>query len=211
MNSTNYFSNVKTFFDHSIWTIFISTTLGVLIICTIIGNIFVIYAIITDRVLRQVPNYLILSLAVADLLVACAVMPFSALYDVTGRWTLGSLFCEIWTLADVLCCTASILHLLAIALDRYWSVISVDYIHRRGPLLIFKLIIAVWLVAIMVSCAPFLGWKDPNFHKRIEMEHVCLISQNIGYQIFATCSSFYAPLVVILFLYWRIYKVSAAS
>ncbi|GFY39048.1 5-hydroxytryptamine receptor 2B [Trichonephila inaurata madagascariensis] len=36
----------------------------------------------------------------------------------------------------------------------------------------------------------------------------CLLSQDIGYQIFATCSTFYVPLVVILILYWRIYQVA---
>lgn len=32
------------------------------------------------------------------------------------------------------------------------------------------------------------------------------MSQDPGYQIFATVSSFYAPLVVILGLYWRVYR-----
>ncbi|GIX69388.1 5-hydroxytryptamine receptor [Caerostris darwini] len=36
----------------------------------------------------------------------------------------------------------------------------------------------------------------------------CLVSQDAGYQIFATCSTFYVPLVVILILYWRIFQVA---
>ncbi|GIY33076.1 5-hydroxytryptamine receptor [Caerostris darwini] len=36
----------------------------------------------------------------------------------------------------------------------------------------------------------------------------CLLSQDMGYQIFATCATFYAPLVIILILYWRIYLVA---
>lgn len=187
----------------------ISTVLGILIFCTLVGNVFVIYAILADRVLHRVGNYLILSLAIADSLVACSVMPISLFYDVIGEWRLGPTLCEIWVSADVLCCTASILHLLAIALDRYWAVTNVNY-HRDGKL-IFKMVIAVWLAAIVISFAPIMGWKDPNFLKRIEDEKTCLVSQDISYQIFATCSSFYAPLVVILFLYWRIYKVSKNS
>ena len=34
------------------------------------------------------------------------------------RWVFGPFLCDMWTCGDVLCCTASILHLLAIALDR---------------------------------------------------------------------------------------------
>lgn len=60
----------------------------------------------------------ILSLAVADLLVACLVMPLSAVYEISREWKLGPELCDMWTSSDVLCCTASILHLVAIALDR---------------------------------------------------------------------------------------------
>lgn len=86
-----------------------------LILATMVGNALVIAAILRERHLRSVGNYLVFSLAVADLMVACFVMPLGALYAVTGQWTFGAGFCDLWTVADVLCCTASILHLLAIA------------------------------------------------------------------------------------------------
>lgn len=72
-----------------------------------------------ERHLQSVANYLILSLAVADLLVACLVMPLGAVYEVSKQWLLGPALCDMWTSSDVLCCTASILHLVAIATDRY--------------------------------------------------------------------------------------------
>lgn len=46
------------------------------------GNVFVIAAIILERNLQNVANYLVASLAVADLFVACLVMPLGALYEV---------------------------------------------------------------------------------------------------------------------------------
>lgn len=90
--------------------------LAIITIFTIIGNALVIAAILQERHLRSVGNYLVFSLAVADLMVACLVMPLGALVVVTGEWTLGARLCDLWTVADVLCCTASILHLLAIAM-----------------------------------------------------------------------------------------------
>ena len=47
-----------------------------------LGNVFVIGAILVDRHLQSVANYLILSLAVADLLVAILVMPLGAVAEV---------------------------------------------------------------------------------------------------------------------------------
>ena len=100
-------------------------------------------AILLDRHLQSVANYLILSLAAADLLVAILVMPLGAVYEViyhiihhvsksyhisyhilmyvfqiSKNWMFGPILCDMWTSSDVFCCTASILHLLAIALDR---------------------------------------------------------------------------------------------
>ncbi|KAK6618425.1 hypothetical protein RUM43_013618, partial [Polyplax serrata] len=46
-------------------------------------------------------------------------MPLGAVYEVSKQWTLGPELCDMWTSSDVLCCTASILHLVAIALDRH--------------------------------------------------------------------------------------------
>jgi len=61
----------------------VSVILGLMILFTIIGNVFVIAAIILEKNLHNVANYLILSLAVADLMVASIVMPISAVNEVT--------------------------------------------------------------------------------------------------------------------------------
>ncbi|OTF69848.1 5-hydroxytryptamine receptor 2B-like protein [Euroglyphus maynei] len=101
----------------------IAIILALVILATVIGNLLVIAAILCERNLRSVGNYLVFSLAVADLMVACLVMPFGAIIVVKGKWTLGANLCDLWTVADVLCCTASILHLLAIALVCYVDLI----------------------------------------------------------------------------------------
>ncbi|XP_013789239.1 5-hydroxytryptamine receptor-like [Limulus polyphemus] len=183
-----------------------SVILGLLILATVIGNVFVIAAIFMDRNLQCVGNYLVLSLAVADLMVACLVMPLGAVYEVTQEWVLGAALCDLWTAFDVLCCTASILHLLAIAVDRFWAVTQVDYVRSRSARHIGTMILIVWTVAFVVSLAPIFGWKDPDFLKRIEEEKRCLVSQDVAYQVFATFSSFYVPLVLILILYFRIFR-----
>ncbi|GFT38553.1 5-hydroxytryptamine receptor 2A [Nephila pilipes] len=150
--------------------VLLSVLLGLLILATVVGNVFVIAAIFLERNLQTVGNYLVLSLAVADLMVACLVMPMGALYEVNHEWILGPELCEIWTSGDVLCCTASILHLLAIALDRYWAVTNVDYVRQRSSNRIGLMIFLVWAVGFLVSFAPILGWKDEEFLYRIQEE-----------------------------------------
>ncbi|RLU26676.1 hypothetical protein DMN91_000473 [Ooceraea biroi] len=181
--------------------------LCLVILVTIVGNLFVMAAIILERNLQSVANYLILSLAVADLMVACLVMPLGAVYEINSGWSLGPALCDIWTSFDVLCCTASILHLVAIAVDRYWAVTDINYIQVRNSKRISMLIAAVWVVSLGISIAPHLGWKDPDYLDRIA-EGTCLVSQDTAYQIFATCATFYLPLLVILFLYWRIFQAA---
>ncbi|XP_043270648.1 5-hydroxytryptamine receptor 2B isoform X2 [Venturia canescens] len=138
-------------------------------------------------------------------MVACLVMPLGAVYEINSSWPLGPTFCDMWTSSDVLCCTASILHLVAIAVDRYWAVTDLNYIQARNPRRIGFLVFAVWVVSLGISLAPQLGWKDPGYLDRIA-EGKCLPSQDPGYQIFATCATFYLPLLFILFLYWRIFQ-----
>ena len=52
------------------------------------------------------------------LVMANHVNHFFSAFQISKEWTFGSELCEMWTMSDVLCCTASILHLLAIAVDR---------------------------------------------------------------------------------------------
>ncbi|XP_039301137.1 5-hydroxytryptamine receptor-like, partial [Nilaparvata lugens] len=90
----------------------------------------------------------------------------------------------------------------------YWAVTNIDYIHQRTGKRIGLMILVIWCVSFLVCIAPLLGWKDPGWEHRVSQERMCLVSQDIGYQIFATLASFYLPLLVILFLYWRIFQTA---
>ena len=93
-----------------------------IVLMTIGGNILVLLAVILNRKLRTTTNYIVVSLAVADLFLGSLVLPFSAIYQMEQRWMFGTTFCDIWAAIDVLCCTASILSLCAISIDRYIGV-----------------------------------------------------------------------------------------
>lgn len=78
-------------------SIAIGSVLLILILCCVIGNFFVIMAILLERDLRSRPQYyLIFSLACADLLVGLIVTPLGAWSTVRQAWNLGVHLCDFW-------------------------------------------------------------------------------------------------------------------
>ncbi len=83
------------------------------------GNVLVCLSVYFDRHLRkQAENLFLVSLAASDLLVSSLVMGFAAANDLLGSWPFGQVYCKLWVSFDIAACTASILNLCAIALDR---------------------------------------------------------------------------------------------
>ena len=91
------------------------------------------------------------------------------------------MFCKMWLTADVLCCTASILNLCAIALDRFYALHDpIEHARRRtvnqlsnfslnqylNIILNFQvnfvlgMITLVWLVSCLICLPPVIGWND---------------------------------------------------
>ncbi|MBN3311133.1 alpha-1A adrenergic receptor [Amia ocellicauda] len=179
--------------------------LSVFILFAIVGNIMVILSVVCNKHLQTVTNYFIINLAIADLLLSTIVLPFSASLEVLGGWVFGRIFCNIWAAVDVLCCTASIMSLCIISIDRY---IGVKYSLKYPTIMTEKkavvILIVVWVSSMVISIGPLLGWKEPPPTD----ERICKITEEPGYALFSSLFSFYLPLLVILVMYFRIYVVA---
>lgn len=66
----------------SLWNVVTLIVLGIVNIMVVVGNVLVILAVYCTNKLRNVTNMFIVSLAVADLMVGVAVLPFSATWEV---------------------------------------------------------------------------------------------------------------------------------
>ncbi|MEE6462597.1 hypothetical protein FKM82_001649 [Ascaphus truei] len=188
----------------AIWGL--SAVVGFLITFIIVGNVFVVIAVLTSRALKAPQNLFLVSLASADILVATLVMPFSLANELMGYWYFGSVWCDIYLALDVLFCTSSIVHLCAISLDRYWSVTqAVEYNLKRTPRRIKGIIVTVWLISAVISFPPLISMaRDPEDDDYPQ----CILNDETWYILSSCIGSFFAPCVIMILVYVRIYQVA---
>ncbi|XP_072246422.1 5-hydroxytryptamine receptor 7-like [Leuresthes tenuis] len=188
--------------------VLIGGILTLLTLSTICGNLLVVISVCFVKKLRQPSNYLIVSLAMADLSVALAVMPFVSITDlIGGQWIFGQFFCNVFIAMDVMCCTASIMSLCVISIDRYLGITKpLTYPVRQNGCCMAKMILSVWLLSASITLPPLFGWAQ-----NVNDGRVCLISQDFGYTVYSTAVAFYIPMSVMLIMYYRIYRAAKLS
>lgn len=219
-NSLDYFSSNFTDVSNTTtappWTeatllglqISVSALLAIVTLATLLSNAFVIATIFLTRKLHTPANFLIGSLAVTDMLVSILVMPISIVYTVSKTWSLGQIVCDIWLSSDITFCTASILHLCVIALDRYWAITdALEYSKRRTMRRAAVMVAVVWVISISISMPP-LFWRQAKAHE--ELTECMVNTDQISYTLYSTFGAFYVPTVLLVILYGRIY-VAARS
>ena len=140
--------------------------IAVLIIASLVGNIFVCVAFCYYKRLRTVPNYFIVSLAVSDIMVAAFSMPLWLSIEVTGweqlpAWMDYIVLYRYWQCIDILCCASSIANLAAISLDRLFSIIApLRHRTRMTPVVALIMIVVAWLYAFTISLASLTDYND---------------------------------------------------
>nr|CAL36767.1 predicted novel alpha-adrenergic-like G-protein coupled receptor [Branchiostoma floridae] len=189
-------------------TIAISVTIIAIIVMTILGNLLVCTAVFMERSLRRVQNWFIASLAVSDLSVGLVIMPPALVKELMGYWYFGRVMCEVFLALDVFACTASILNLCMISVDRYWSVTqAVQYFKNTNSKRAGCMIAAAWVLSAVISLPPLVGWKTKSPSGDEEYPQ-CEYSDSPGYVLYSTMGSFYIPLAVVVFMNVRIFSLA---
>uniref|UniRef100_T1IJG8 G-protein coupled receptors family 1 profile domain-containing protein n=1 Tax=Strigamia maritima TaxID=126957 RepID=T1IJG8_STRMM len=216
--------------------------LGLINVVVIGGNTLVVMAVFVHHKLRTVTNLFIVSLAVADLLVGLAVLPFSTAYEVLDVWLFGTIWCKMWLAVDVWLCTASILNLCVISLDRYLAVTRpVSYPNLMSPPRAKALIAGVWCVSFIICLPGLMTTVQTEPIQPVVISNIssldagannsnttldswtnltstsprrgckCELVSDRGYRIYAALGSFYLPMLVMMFFYWRIYRAAVET
>ncbi|XP_072849275.1 muscarinic acetylcholine receptor M3 [Pogona vitticeps] len=194
---------------HTVWqVVLIALLTGILALVTIIGNILVIVAFKVNKQLKTVNNYFLLSLACADLIIGIISMNLFTTYIIMDRWALGNLACDLWLSIDYVASNASVMNLLVISFDRYFSITRpLTYRAKRTTRRAGVMIGLAWVISFILWAPAILFWQY-FVGKRTVLEGECYI-QFLTEPIitFGTAiAAFYLPVTIMSILYWRIYK-----
>ncbi|UJR33420.1 hypothetical protein I4U23_020865 [Adineta vaga] len=178
-----------------------------IILLTVGGNLVVLFAFYNDPHLLTPSNNFLLSMAIADLLVGLIAMPFYSFAQLKGFWPFGGLFCKIWLTIDDVATMASVLSIVAITIERYWSINhSVHYRRHTTKTRIRIFSVLIWLIPL-INFAPGIWLLDPidtipttNITKKSNPECIGAYHSHTIYLIVAQINFFAWPLVVILIL-----------
>ncbi|KAM6987578.1 trace amine-associated receptor 1-like isoform 2-T2 [Tautogolabrus adspersus] len=187
---------------------------GVIIILTVCGNLLVTFSVAYFKQLHTPTNYLIFSLAMSDLLLGILVMFPAMIRTIESCWYFGDFFCKVSMSSDIMLCTASILNLSFISVDRYYAVCQ-PLLYRR------KISVNVVLIMILIcwSISPIIGFGmiflelnilgiEKFYYNHVVCEGRCVLIQGELSGTLSSILSFYLPGIIMLGVYLKIYLVA---
>ncbi|XP_073983064.1 RYamide receptor-like [Rhodnius prolixus] len=191
--------------------VFLSLCYGSISIAAVVGNGLVIWVILTSRRMRNVTNYYIANLALADIVIGLFAIPFEFQAALLQRWVLPHFLCPFCPFIKVLSISVSVLTLSAIALDRYRAIIHP--LTARVSRFQFRLVVSIIWIASASMAAPMayaLRVIPHPYIKNIENESIYFCANEKlsseamqWYHSVLVLLQYFIPLTVIIFAYAR--------
>ena len=179
--------------------ILVFVTGALLSIITILGNALVCFGYYSNRRLQTITNLFICSLAVTDMSVGLFSIPFYTTYISLRSWPLGEVVWDIWLCLDYVLTQTSIIHLVIISADRYFSIkFPIKYRSERTKYRTKVVISMAWIISFLqwfpfVVIYPFINGKATvNVESRYKQ-----FSDEYRYANIVLASSYFISVLVI--------------
>uniref|UniRef100_A0A8C8DTK2 Muscarinic acetylcholine receptor n=1 Tax=Oryzias sinensis TaxID=183150 RepID=A0A8C8DTK2_9TELE len=192
-----------------LWNVIIIVFLtGSLSVITVVGNILVLISFKINKTLKTVNNYYLLSLAFADLIIGTLSMNLYTTYIIMGHWALGPVLCDLWLAIDYVASNASVMNLLIISFDRYFSVTRpLTYRAKRTTKRTMAMIGLAWSISFVLWAPAILFWQYVVGERTVPPEECYIQFLTEPITTFCTAiAAFYLPVTVMAFLFWKIYQ-----
>ena len=192
------------------WKIFTMVVMTTILVLTIIGNIAVIAVQSRSIVLKNIVNsYFLVSLSIADLLVAILVMPCALDTVNTGSWRCGNIWGKFNGFGNFLFCISSIMHLMMLSIDRYMAIAR----PLRYPLEMTKsraltLCLILWSYSAVWACLPLFGVSSYecfiSYIGTCKAEDWSKNSLNFAFAISVVSGTYGIALISMVYIYFKI-------
>ncbi|XP_023344775.1 tachykinin-like peptides receptor 99D [Eurytemora carolleeae] len=175
-----------------------------------IGNMIVIWIVISDKRMRSVTNYFLVNLSIADIINATFNVIPNFAYMLTGNWPFGWVYCKLGTYFSLISVTCSVFTLVAISVDRYNAIIN-PLRPRLSRLKTIFIATSIWSLGLCISVPPLLyqktvwgsidnrtqcisAWPDAaGFESKLEY----------GYNVSFMVVTYFLPMISMLYVYTR--------
>ena len=134
----------------------------ILIIIVVIGNLMVLYCLLTIKEMQTVTGLFLTNLAVTDLGVGLISLPLSLASSIEHNLLHKTLFCIIQGMSIIIFVITSLLTLGALSLQKY---INIGYsMNKRFTKRIAKYFIGgIWTTSAIFAVAPASGWSTYTY------------------------------------------------
>ena len=189
--------------DSPVYQVVVPLVLGIIVLGGIVGNLMVIYVILSQPRLRTHTNLLLLNLAIADVSFLLLFGSFTTVHYALNNWPLGDPLCRIIQYLLYVTCYVTVYTLIAVSAVRYLTVVYGNKsAFLRSKRSIVLLIIAIWIVFLLTKI-PILVVHGVSMDGSTAKRECMVSGKQYAQNLFATFFVFaYAlPLLVICTLY----------
>ncbi|KAF0877535.1 MTR1L protein, partial [Crocuta crocuta] len=190
--------------------IFMFCAMVITIVVDLIGNSMVILAVTKNKKLRNSGNIFVVSLSVADMLVAIYPYPLMLHAMSIGGWDLSKIQCQMVGFITGLSVVGSIFNIMAIAINRYCYIChSLQYERIFSVRNTCIYLVITWVMTVL-AVLPNMYIGTIEYDPRT---YTCIFNylNNPVFAVTIVCIHFVLPLLIVGFCYVRIWtKVLAA-